>query len=203
MGATRWTNQETADLIRVWTGKENLKRSLHLFQGRSYKAVIQRAHTLKLGPRPYSDRGVVPFARVAVLRELKKNGPGDIPDLARRTRLTNSIIARYFKPSLGGEEGEFHVTSWNRRPQGGAHVPVYKFGPGENAPNPGRRTTAELCRAKVFRDRAKRMASGERPRFVNPFATAAGLVSAPHGETGRVFKQPMDIDDRRHSREVA
>lgn len=29
----------------------------------------------------------------------------------------------------------------------------------------------------------------------NPFLAAAGLVTIPVGERGRVFQQPMDVDD--------
>ncbi|PRE88431.1 hypothetical protein [Burkholderia gladioli] len=33
------------------------------------------------------------------------------------------------------------------------------------------------------------------PAQRNPFLVAAGLVRAPRGRTGRVFKQPMNPDD--------
>lgn len=198
-----WTEQEEADLYRIWFSGENLKKNLHLFGDRSYMTVVSHAHMLEYGPRPHTNRGVVPFARETVLDNLKKFGPGVIPELAERTRLTKQAITKYFKPKFAGPKGDFHIVDWRRRPQGGAYIPVYAFGPGQNAVRPAPRTNAELCRVQNQRNREKRIAAGERPRFVNPFATAAGLVQAPIGKPGRVFQQDMSVDEWPQSRRAA
>ncbi|WP_157130317.1 hypothetical protein [Burkholderia pseudomallei] len=189
-----WTEQQDADLIRIWLGKENLKANLHLFGGRSYGAVVNHAHALKLGPRPFSDRGVKPFALDVVLAELKKS-PGTIPELAERTRLTRSAVCAHVKPKWASKKGAYHVIDWRRRKHGGSYVPVFEFGPGENAPIPEAKTNSELCRDKRNRRRMNTIANGERPRFVNPFAVAAGLMPAPVGTPGRVYQQSMSIKD--------
>ncbi|WP_321913549.1 hypothetical protein [Paraburkholderia sp. J11-2] len=201
MGAPRWSKQEDADLSAIWAEKGNLKESLYLFEGRSYLALLDRASYLGLGRRPHPDRRGVAFAKAAVLCELEKKGPGSIPELHARTRLSKSVLARHFKPELAGTE--YHVIDWLRRPQGGGFVPVFKFGPGENAVRPTPRTTTEQSRVQRLRDNAKRMVSGDRPKSMNPFAVAAGLVQAPTGTQGRVFAQPMDVEVWGQTREAA
>lgn len=179
-----WTEEQNALLKRIWPTGENIKRYMPQLGNRGYTTIVSHAKkTLKLGPRPKSARGKLAYAWPTIEAELKKL-PGTAPELIKRTGLAMCAVCTHLRESNPGPQGKVHILAWRRRSTGGKPVAVYALGPGENALMPDPFTTAE----KWKRELSRRVGS-------DPFAAAAGLVKAPTGETGRVFQQPMDIDD--------
>jgi hypothetical protein len=188
-----WTDEEIKLLKKIWLGKHNLKRSLSLFPGRSYSSLTLKAHKLLLGPRPFPDRsngGCYVWAMVE--RELK-NGDGSVVDIAKRIGVTPSGVGSYLRPSLTGDS--FHISGWYRRPQGGECIPIYSYGKGEDAPKLPSLTKEEIAKRRRDARKKELFSAGARPRFVNPFAAAAGLVAIPSVGTGRVYQQSMSLRD--------
>lgn len=194
MSESGWSSQMEDRLREIWLGDYNLKKHLSEFGDRTYGAVVAHAHSMGLGPRPYSNRGRAHYAYDAALEALKK-GRGNVAQIAERAGLSHQGVGMYFKPSLAGLNSDFHIVDWERRPQGGSYIPVYAFGPGENQPKPAAKSNAQLCREKRDRARKERQKQGFRPRFTNPFAVAAGFVAPVQTQSGRVYQQPMDFRD--------
>ncbi|MDR9060499.1 hypothetical protein FEP37_05674 [Burkholderia multivorans] len=72
---------------------------------------------------------------------------------------------------------EWHIAEWRIVDDLGHYERVIAIGAGDDAEKPI--TPQSRCR--------------RRQRAVNPFAVAAGSISAPAGERGRVIKQDMTI----------
>lgn len=181
-----WTDEQNELLRRLWPTGESLKPYLSQFGDRPYTTVISHAHkVLKLGVRPKSARGVPGYAWSMIKAELEKF-PGSGPDLIRRTGLTPAPVCARLRKANPGPQGEIHIMTWRKRfGSGGEPVAVYAIGPGENALKPVPFTTAEKWQMKLRKRSAKR----------DPFAAAAGLVSAPQAMTGRVYIHLTDSKD--------
>lgn len=188
MKKTDWTDDQKKLLKKIWLGKYNLKESLHLFPGRTYTALVQMAtRRLQLGSRPFPNKGNESFCFVwALIEKELKRGPGTSVEIAKRIGVHKASVRKHLKPD-GSSSEKFHVSGWVRRmPSGGSVVPVYSLGPGENAPKIGPMTNEEEAKRRRDQRLKQRLAAGVRPRFVNPFAAAAGLISAPPAAKGRV-----------------
>jgi hypothetical protein len=191
---TTFTPEQSALIARIWVNGGSIKPYLAELGDRPYSTVVSHAiKTLHLGPRPKSDRGHKEYAWSVIESELQKE-PGTVPEITARTGFVFSTVNKRLCLSNAGESGRVHIIDWRKRSNGGKPVPVYAFGPGENAPMPAPFTASE--KARLVRDRKR----GAR----NPFLVAAGFVppklTAP---TGRVFQQPMDIEEWGHSRKEA
>lgn len=181
-----WNDEQNQLLRKLWPTGESLKPHLEFFGNRSYRAVISHAHKiLRLGRRPKSDRGLPGYAWNMIRAELEKL-PGSAPDLMRRTGLTTGPVCKYLRLANPGLDGEIHIIAWRKKmATGGSPVAVYAIGPGENAPKPIPYTSSEKWKMKRVR----------RGVGKNPFAAAAGMISAPASAHGRVYHHMWD-DDR-------
>ncbi|MBB5414076.1 hypothetical protein [Paraburkholderia atlantica] len=188
-----WSNEEIEIVRNAWLGEGNFKSCLRFLDNRTYAAAATYASKrLGLGPRVHNDRGVKPFAWDLVEAELIKS-PGTSGELVKRTGLSESSVAEQIRESNAGPQGRIHIIDWRRRARGGTPHAIYAIGPGENVPMPKPIPYEEKVAANKRRRRANRTCAVS--KAVNPFASAAGLVSAPTGQPGRVYHHLVD-DDR-------
>lgn len=176
-----WTQEHDDHIRRLWPTGERFKAHMELFGDHSYYAIMNRAYELGLGKRPNCPRGQAPIAWILIERELKK-GSVDPLLLAAAVNLHPSTV--YEQIRIAHSKGLIHIVDWKRRSSGGKPIPVYAVGPGQDAPMPARLSNAETCRLSRTR---KRAAS-------NPFAVAAGLVSAMPGRKGRVIRNLDELE---------
>lgn len=95
-----------------------------------------------------------------------------VNELIERLHVTQQRVAEL----IGLHRNEIYVFDRVPSPESGGHrKPVYAYGNEPDAPN-----SVSVRRAKEV-------------KLFNPFATAAGFVSAPTGTKGRVYKQDMVI----------
>ncbi|MEI7296627.1 hypothetical protein WCQ02_31175 [Paraburkholderia tropica] len=186
--ATDWTEEEDANIRRLWPTGERFKAHMDLFGGRSYFAIMNRAYELGLGKRPNCPRGQSAIAWTLIEREMAK-GPSDRRFIAAALTLHPSTV--YTQINIAHKARLIHIVKWNRRSSGGKPTPIYVLGPGEDAPMPDPLTNTEACRIYRTRKQSAR----------NPFAVAAGQVQAPVGSVGRRFVQ--DMEGGRIEREAA
>jgi len=184
-----WTEQQDADLTRLWSTNERITAHMDLFEGHSYDAVMARAHNLGLGKRPDCPRGQAPIAWPLIERQLKKESAHRYR-LADVLRLHPATVSKQL--NLHHDAKEIHVVEWFRRTRTSAPIPVFAYGPGIDVPKPAPLTNAEKQRRIAAHAKQKRILAAEPVRGVNPFATACGTVAAPQGETGRVVRNLVD-----------
>ncbi|MGB8422212.1 hypothetical protein [Paraburkholderia sp.] len=184
----KWTPEQEALLARIWPTGESLKKYMAELGDRPYSTIVSHAHkVLKLGSRPVSARGRAAYAWPTIEAELKE-GPGSASELVKRTGLSMAPVFEHLRKANPGPNGKVHIIVWRKRSEGGDPVAVYAIGPGENAPKPAPFTTAEKWQRKI----------ASRPVAANPFAVAAGFVTAPvitSIPTGRIYQQSMSIKD--------
>lgn len=190
---TTFTPEQSALVERVWLAGGSIKPYLGELGDRPYTTVVSHAlKTLKLGPRPKSDRGLQAYAWDSIKTALESS-QGTTTQVSHRTRLYIRTVNKFLCAANAGPGGQVHVIDWEKRSNGGKPVPVYALGPGENAPIPAPLTVAE----KNKRARSRR--KGAR----NPWLSVAGLVEAPQGATGRIYAQDMTGESLEHRRRAA
>jgi hypothetical protein len=189
-----WSPEEIRIASEAWLGDGEFKSCLKFLDNRTYAAAATyMKKRLGLGPRKHSSRGVPAYAWETIKAELA-NGPATAPELVKKTGLSVSAVCDELRLSKPGRRGKTHIVDWNRRPTGGAPVAVYALGKGHNAPKPGPYTREEKLEVGKIRRRVNRTCLVS--KAVNPFASAAGLVAAPTGQTGRVFHHLWDDHDQ-------
>ncbi|BEH18876.1 hypothetical protein [Burkholderia pseudomallei] len=179
-----WSEEQEALLRRIWPTGESLKPYLSQLGDRCYTTITSHAHKLGLGPRAKTARGNPAYAWDAIDAVLKK-GTASAPELIDRTGLSMYGVYHAIRAANPGPKGKLHIADWRKRSTGGEPTAVFARGPGKNAPKPAPFTAREKDQMVKARRRAKK----------NPFATAAGLVAAPVGVSGRVYVQSMDVGD--------
>ncbi|WP_338509142.1 hypothetical protein [Burkholderia gladioli] len=184
MSERTWTPEQEELLRRIWPTGENLKPYLAKLGDRCYTTVVSYAHDIGLGDRPKTARGRQPYVWQMIEAELMK-GPATAPEIINRTGLSLYGVYQNIKLANPGPKGKLHIVEWRKRSSGGEPIPVYVRGPGKNAPKPAPFTAREKDLMIKARKRAKN----------NPFATAAGLVTAPMTGMGRIYVQSMDAGD--------
>lgn len=93
-----------------------------------------------------------------------------VSDMCRVTGCFKSVVLR----AIAEHRAEIHVARW--QPTSRKPAAVWALGSGVDAVNVARKPN-------------------KAPRKVNPWLVASGLVVAPAGETGRIFKQSMSVKD--------
>lgn len=196
--APDWSPEEDGIVARIWASSKPLKECLDELPGRTYDAVIRRACNLGLGKRENAPKGQSQIAWKLIEAELMK-APGDRFEIARRARLHAATVHRYIECN----RDKVHVIDWTHRHNAGPFLPVYAYGPGEDLPIPEKQSKVQIGRRVRERKKIARVLAGETVKVINPFAAAAGFISAPTGKAGRVIKHLHDDDSERDMEQAA
>jgi hypothetical protein len=136
-----------------------------------------------------------------VIEQELKRGDATRVQIAKKTRMHSSTAHKYL--TIKHDAKQIHIADWSRKSPSAKPSPVWRLGPGEDAPHPGRLTNTAKERKYRREDVQRRVQAGETVRGINPFATAMGIAEVPKGQTGRVYKQSMDVEEWQQSRKVA
>jgi hypothetical protein len=186
-----WTAEQDARLREIWKTGGRIKSHMSEFPGHSLAAINTRAHDLNLGRRgKHGFNEDAPSWRL-VEHNLKASD-STCYWLADKAGLHQSTIYAYL--SAKHKAGAIHIVDWDRATPSAKAMPVYRFGPGVDAP---RTKMSGAEKEKKYRQANlhRRVIAGETVRTINPFAAAAGLVSAPSGVKGRVVIHLTDSKD--------
>jgi hypothetical protein len=187
-----WTTEEDAILREIWETPCRIKDGMNRLPRRSYEAAKIRAERLGLSKKAPAERGTTGWLFRSIKTVLANGVCMSMKEIAEATGADRSSVRTVMQNHHGKA---FRVAEWERI-DANHSVMKWAIGTGPDAPKPAAKTSREYW--KGYRDR-KRIQRG----FVNPFATAAGLVQAPNGQTGRVYKQSMDVEEWPQSRKAA
>jgi hypothetical protein len=181
-----WTPEEDALLREIWSKPGPLKLSLDLFQNRTIHAIrVRGCDVLKLPRRGSLRATFYSWCEDVVDKALKSGLVATAFQLAEVTPASPQRIRQILRKEIGTK---YHIAGWEKRTNGGDWTPKWAWGGGESVPKPDRQTRAVLSRKFRARNKLKR---GE----YNPFAAAAGLISAPSAPTGRVIINLRDFEE--------
>jgi len=107
----------------------------------------------------------------AAIAKLLDAGPRSRQELADALNCSRANIQQ----TLATMRGHWHVAGWRPTNHYSVMTPLIGIGAGSDAPYPRKARQA--------------------PRRSNPFLVAAGLVCAPQGAPGRVFRQATNAED--------
>ncbi|AOK40862.1 hypothetical protein [Burkholderia vietnamiensis] len=173
-----WTTGEARLLARLYPSPIPSKALYAAFPRHSRKSVqtfATRVLKLKRAQRDYKSHATPAWDRMRAILEREQLS---VRDLVTRCGVSQQRVSEL----LTIHRAEVHIVEWIP-PVGRAQWrPVWAVGTGPDVPCPAAIKTAA---ARAARDAMKR----------NPFLAAAGLVTIPAGERGRVFQQPMDNND--------
>ncbi|CAG9197120.1 hypothetical protein [Burkholderia vietnamiensis] len=173
-----WTTGEARLLARLYPSPIPSKALYAAFPRHSRKSVqtfATRVLKLKRARRDYKSRATPAWDRMRAILEREQLS---VRELVTRCGVSQQRVSEL----LTIHRAEVHIVDWIP-PVGRAQWrPVWAVGTGPDVPCPA---TIKTAAARAARDAMKR----------NPFLTAAGLVTIPAGERGRVFQQPMDNND--------
>lgn len=191
----KWTREEEEILKNIWGKPGPIKYMRDALPGRPVEGIFSVARKLGLptvrGGLKYQKKSML---KVAIEIELKKGTPLNSRYLSKLTGGHDAQIRKIL--STGHKNGEYHIVSWSKLNVYGPPAPMWLMGKAIDAPRPQAKGKAKACRE------SRQRRSGV-TTIGNPFAAAAGLVQAPSGVRGRVYKQAMDIDEWGQSREAA
>ncbi|MBJ9669005.1 hypothetical protein I5693_15765 [Burkholderia cenocepacia] len=173
-----WTTGEVRLLARLYPSPIPSKALYEAFPRHPRKSVQIYARTvLKISrpPRDYKTAAAPAWNRMRAILESEQLS---VRELVERCGVSQQRVSEL----LTIHRAEVQIVNWIP-PVGRAQWrAVWAVGTGPDVPCPAAiKTTA----ARAARRAMKR----------NPFLAAAGLVTIPTGERGRVFQQPMDVDD--------
>lgn len=191
MGAPNWTEEEKILLGKVWLEPGSLKLlAAKYFPARTSDGLKMMGVRLGLP----STRGRLKYHR----------RPGACAIKVRQALEQNDSLTCYeIEALLGGSvtlqtvqdyakrwflAGETHIAGWRRRSPDGQWSAAYKLGKGVNEDRPAAKSGNQVNRERYARSVGCK-------KTTNPFLVAAGLVEAPKCSNGRVYAQPMEIDD--------
>ncbi|WP_176315114.1 hypothetical protein [Burkholderia vietnamiensis] len=173
-----WTTGEARLLARLYPLPIPSKALYAAFPRHSRKSVqtfATRVLKLKRARRDYKSRATPAWDRMRAILEREQLS---VHELVTRCGVSQQRVSEL----LTIHRAEVHIVDWIP-PVGRAQWrPVWAVGTGPDIACPASIKTAA---ARAARDAMKR----------NPFLAAAGLVTIPVGERGRVFQHPMDNDE--------
>lgn len=149
----KWTEQENADLARVWKAGGPMKQYLDLFNGRSVDAVLTHGLQIGLGDRPNKNAQVAHPNASAVLRMLAQ-GPMEGLELSAKTGISRRTVMKHLKALHAA--GQIHIARWERFCASGYPARVYALGKRKDAPRPAARTPGQKFRDRMADLRANR-----------------------------------------------
>lgn len=185
-----WTTREDAILREIWERPEPVKLNMDLLAPHSYRGIVMRAMALRLPSRrngraiKCAESASVTLAR----RTLEEHGPFSVRELAR----ASGISYRHAYEVIKQKRAEVHISGWKREAETGQFAAVWKWGVGEDVQRPLPLTRSQREHRRHVRSKSQRLLAGETMRSLNPFATAAGLVTVPPSAPGRVIKHLHD-----------
>ncbi|WP_175974555.1 hypothetical protein [Burkholderia sp. BCC1047] len=173
-----WTTAEALLLARLYPSSIPAKALYAAFPRRSRKSVQTFALRVLKVRRPERDRKVCATPAWDRMRAILETERLSVRELVARCGVSQQRVSEL----LTIHRTEVQIVDWIP-PVGRAQWrAVWTVGTGPDVPCPAAIKTEA---ARAARDAMKR----------NPFLAAAGLVTIPVGERGRVFQQPMDVDD--------
>ncbi|WP_175681166.1 ArsR/SmtB family transcription factor [Burkholderia cenocepacia] len=149
----KWSEQEEADLRRVWTADGPMKQYVDLFNGRAAEAVLQHGLQIGLGARPNKNAQVGDPNALAILRALA-HGPMDSLELSAKTGISRRTVMKHLKALHAA--GKVYIARWERFGARGYPARVYAVGKRKDAPQPVARTPGQK-----FRDRMTHLKDNE------------------------------------------
>lgn len=176
---SRWTPAEAGALAKLYPTNISCKELHALFPRHTPGSISAYARRILKVSRPAD----APVQRATPgwdrLRELLAIGPLTAGEMADRCGISTQAVHEV----LGKNRAEVHVTGWRPPTRTGPWLSVWALGAGIDVDRPLRRPKT-LARPKGAARRR------------NPFLIAAGLVRAPAGAPGRIYRQPMnELDD--------
>ncbi|MBU9403548.1 ArsR/SmtB family transcription factor [Burkholderia multivorans] len=136
----KWSEQEEADLRRVWTADGPIKQYLGLFNGRSMHAVLAHGADMGLGERPNRNARAGHPTESAILRVLKL-GPMDSLELSAKTGISRRTVMKHLK-ALHAKR-RVYVSGWERFGASGYPARIYALGNRKDAQRPPARTPGQ------------------------------------------------------------
>ncbi|KWD81819.1 MarR family transcriptional regulator [Burkholderia ubonensis] len=173
-----WTTAEARLLARLYPSPIPAKALYAAFPRHSRKSVQTYATTVLKVTRPPRNYKTVAAPAWDRMRAILEHEPLSVRELVKRCGVSQQRVSEL----LTNHRTEVQIVDWIP-PDGRAQWrPVWAVGTGPDVPCPA-----------AIKTEAARAARAAMKR--NPFLAAAGLVTIPVGERGRVFQQPMDVDD--------
>ncbi|MDS0850080.1 hypothetical protein [Burkholderia cenocepacia] len=173
-----WTTAEARLLARLYPSPIPSKALYAAFPRHPRKSVQIYARTVLKISRPPRDHKTVAAPAWNRMRAILESEQLSVRELVERCGVSQQRVSEL----LTIHRAEVQIVDWIP-PVGRAQWrAVWAVGTGLDVPCPASIKTEA---ARAARDAMKR----------NPFLAAAGLVTIPTGERGRVFQQPMDVDD--------
>lgn len=179
-----WTPEED-DIIRAgYTSGTPLKELLKLLPVRSHKGVRDRAARLGLtgtfnGPMFCTFSWIAEAAK----KELSAGTPMTAVALTERVGATKASMYRVLRKLHGNGA---YIADWEHA--GNGYSAMWALG---DLPDSVKPETVSIAQRARIRRKSQSIKQGR----LNPFAAAAGLVTIPEGQRGRVFQQSMSIRD--------
>ncbi|KVH04155.1 hypothetical protein WS84_17610 [Burkholderia anthina] len=173
-----WTTAEARLLARLYPSRIPSRALYAAFPRHSRKSVQTFALRVLKVRRPERERKVCATPAWDRMRAILETERLSVRELVERCGVSQQRVSEL----LTIHRAEVQIVDWIP-PVGRAQWrPVWAVGTGPDVTCPAAIKTQA---ARAARSAMKR----------NPFLAAAGLVTIPAGERGRVFQQPMDVDD--------
>lgn len=173
-----WTTAEARLLARLYPSRIPSRALYAAFPRHSRKSVQTFARRVVKVRRPERDRKVCATPAWDRMRAILEREQLPVRELVKRCGVSQQRVSEL----LTIHRAEVHIVDWIP-PEGRAQWrAVWAVGTGPDVPCPAAIKTEA---ARAARSAMKR----------NPFLAAAGLVTIPTGERGRVFQQLMDVND--------
>ncbi|QVN19285.1 hypothetical protein [Burkholderia pyrrocinia] len=170
-----WTTGEKRLLARLYPSNIPSKALYAAFPRRTRKSVQTYARTVLKVTRPPRRRGQFATPAWDRMRAMLENESLSVRELVQRCGVTQQRVSEL----LTLHRTEVHIVDWIP-PVGRAQWrSVWAYGNKPDVPCPG------SIKSDAARSAMKR----------NPFLAAAGLVTIPVGERGRVIQHSMDVDE--------
>ncbi|HDR9093355.1 ArsR family transcriptional regulator [Burkholderia vietnamiensis] len=158
----KWSEQEEADLRRVWVADGPMKLYLDLFNGRRVETVLTHGLQIGLGARPNKNARVADPNASAILRVLTQC-PMESLELSAKTGISRRTVMKHLKALHAA--GKVYIVRWERFGASGYPARVYAVGKRKDAPRPAARTPGQK-----FRDRMTRLKDNEPAEYARVMA---------------------------------
>lgn len=182
-----WSDEEIRTLLDIRRSGKAIKTQMHLLPGRT---VNSAHHVLRKLPKETVKRPEC-FSWVwSAACALLADRPGlTVHQICERLGCSYRHAFDLLKENHESENRSVYISGWEKH--GVNQIPQWSIGDKEDAPKLPLKTREEKLATARSRYQKKRITRG---RF-NPFAAAAGLVTIPEGQRGRVFQQSMKLSD--------
>lgn len=192
-----WTDAEMKILYSIRHSKKSVKSQLHRLPGRTLCGVSHQLKKLARKTGTKKKRQGFSWIWVAAINLLKETPGITAIEISEQIGCSYRQAGKLVYENHRSEKKCIYISGWEKH--GVNQIPQWTIGNDPDAPRLPLQTHEEDLRKARARHQKRRIKQGA----FNPFATAAGLIQAPTGQTGRVFKQDMSIDQWAQSRSAA